>query len=54
MRGDKVKPSGVHGNDDDDDDTSGSEDEYESSSDEDTPKGRRAGKAINEDSSDED
>jgi len=52
MRGGKVKPSGVHRQDDDDDE-SGSEDEYESSSDEDKPKGR-AGKAINEDSSDED
>lgn len=53
MRGGKVKPSGVHG-DPDDDDESGSEDEYESSSDEEGPKGKRAGKAINEDSSDED
>lgn len=51
MRGGKVKPSAVHG--DDDDDESGSEDEYESSSDEEGPK-KRAGKAINEDSSDED
>ena len=54
MRGGKVKPSDVRRRADDDDDESGSEDEYESSSDEDTPKGRRAGKAINEDSSDED
>lgn len=55
MRGGKVKPSAVHGSrEDDDDDESGSEDEYESSSDEEGPKGRRAGKAINEDSSDED
>jgi len=54
MRGGKVKPSDVHGRRDESDDESGSEDEYESSSDEEEgPKGRRAGKAINVDSSDE-
>ena len=52
MRGGKVKPSAVHGDGgaggaSDDEDGS----EYESSSDEDTPKNKRAGKAINEDSS---
>ncbi|KAK8865735.1 hypothetical protein IAR55_000881 [Kwoniella newhampshirensis] len=48
MRGEKVRPSGVHGgHEDDDDDESGSEDEYESSSDEEGP---RRTKAYNEDS----
>jgi translocation protein SEC63 len=54
MRGGKVKPSAVHDRGDESDEESGSEDEYESSSDEEGPKGRRPGKAINEDSSDED
>ena len=48
MRGGKVRPSGVHGNDDDEDDDGESGSEYESSSDEEG--GPRKGKAINEDS----
>jgi len=68
MRGGKVKPSPVHGDQTGDAESSneGSESEYESSSDEDTPSGPRGKKAplerkvggrvraINEDSSDSD
>ncbi|WVQ85273.1 hypothetical protein IAT38_007438 [Cryptococcus sp. DSM 104549] len=49
MRGDKVKPSGVHGGDDSDD-----ESDYESSSDEEVDAGPKRTKAYNEDSSDSD
>ena len=47
MRGGKVKPSAVHG--DQNGPNEGSEGEYESSSDENGP-ARRGGRAINEDS----